>query len=50
MLDGRDQLLLLVDDLLELVDPLVAALLVMPALVVSVVDRFDVRVDLLDLI
>ena len=50
MLDGRDQLLLLVDDLLELVDPLIAALLMVSALVVSVVDRFDVRVDFLDLI
>ena len=50
LLDARDKLLLLINDLLELVDPFIVALLLMSALVVSVVDRFDVRVDFLDLI
>ena len=50
LLEVCDQLLLFVDDLLELVHPLVVALLLVSALVVPVVDRFDVRVDFLDLI
>jgi len=50
LLDVCNQFLLLVDDLLELVHPLVVALLLMSALVVPVVDRLDVRVYFLDLI
>ena len=50
LLDGGDQLLLLVNDLLELVNPFIVALLLMSALVVSVVDRFYIWVDFLNLI
>ena len=50
LLDGRNQLLLLVNDLLELVHAFVVALLLMSALIVAIVDRFNVRVDLFDLI
>ena len=50
MLDGRNKLLLLVNDLLELVHAFVVALLLMSALVVAVVDRFDVRVYFFNLI
>ena len=50
MLDGRNQLLLLVNDLLKLVHAFVVALLLMSALIVAIVDRFNVRVNLFDLI
>ena len=50
LLDGRNELLLLVNDLLELVHAFVVALLLVAALVVAVVDRFNVRVYFFDLI
>ena len=50
LLDGRNKLLLLVNDLLELVHAFVVALLLMSTLVVAVVDRFDVRVYFFNLI
>ena len=50
LLDVRNQFLLLVDDLLELLHPFIVALLLMSPIIVAVVNRLDVRVDFLNLI